>query len=66
MPKSTLKTLCFLFVFCKVIAQDENENFNFETHLFTNFSEARRYAIEDLDKTNKQMMTYCYLNHILI
>ena len=53
MPKSTLKTLCFLFVFCKVIAQDENENFNFETHLFTNFSEARRYAIEDLRK-NKQ------------
>ena len=54
MPKSTLNILCFLCVFCKVIAQNKSENFNFETHLFTNFPEARRYAIEDLIKNKKE------------
>ena len=53
MPKSTLNILCLLCVLCKLIAQDKSENFNFETFLFTDFNEARRYAIEDLIKNKK-------------
>ena len=53
MPKSTLNILCLLCVLFKLIAQDKSENFNFETFLFTDFPEARRYAIEDLTENKK-------------